>query len=124
MNQTPNFEIPESVRDIAEKSVDQAQEACNRLMETARKAQGVAAKSSEAMTSGAKELQEKVFGYAESNMEQSFKLANELVKAKDLQEALEIQNNFARQQMETYAEQAQELSQLMAKAAKKAQPKA
>ena len=38
-------------------------------------------------------------------------------------EALQIQSTYTRQQMESYTRQVQELSSLMASAAKKAQPK-
>jgi len=123
MSQPPEFEIPENVRDFAEKSVDQAKDAYSQLMDATKKAQDVVAKSSEVMTSGAKELNEKALGFAMDNMDASFKLAGQLVSAKDLQEALEIQSKFARKQMESYTEQTKEISNLMASAAKKAQPK-
>lgn len=122
MTDTPEFEIPEQMRDFAQKSVSQSQEAYNKFMEAARNAQDVVSKSSEAMTSGAKELQEKALSFTSKNMQANFDLADELIRAKDLQQALEIQSNFAKRQMETYAAQAQELSELVSKAAKKAQP--
>jgi len=62
--------------------------------------------------------------YAEANVQASFDLAERLVKAKDLQEVMEIQTQFARQQMESYTQQAQEISRMMAEAAQNAQPKA
>lgn len=123
MNQPPEFEIPESVRDFAEKSVDQAKDAYEQLIEATKKAQDAITKSSDAMTSGAKELNDKALSFAKDNINASFSLAGDLVKAKDLQEALEIQSQFARKQMESYAKQAKELSKLMTNAAKKAQPK-
>ena len=122
MSDKPDFEIPDQMRELAEKSVDQAKEAYDKFMDAAKNAQDVVAKSSEAMTSGAKEVHEKALRFASKNMQANFDLAGELVKAKDLQQALEIQSKFARDQMEAYAAQAQELSELVSKAAKKAQP--
>ncbi len=122
MTQTPEFEIPASVRDMAGKSVDQAREAYNRFMEAARQAQGMVATSTDVVTSGARELSEKAARYTEANLQANFELAQRLVHAKDLKEALDIQNQFARQQMETYAQQAQDLSRLMAQSAQKATP--
>lgn len=122
MTDTPDFEIPEQVRDFAKQSVEQSQEAYNKFMEAAKSAQDVISKSSDAMTTGAKEIQEKAMNFTTKNMKANFDLAEELVKAKDMKEALEIQSNFAKKQMEAYASQAQELSELVAKAAKKAQP--
>lgn len=122
INNPADFEVPSSVRDMASKSLDQAKDAYNRFMDAARQAQDMIAKSTNVMTVGAKEVQDKAFQYTEANVQANFELANRLVKAKDLKEALEIQAQFARNQMESYAQQAQELSRLVAAAAQKAQP--
>jgi phasin len=122
MNQTMDFEIPASVRDLASKSVDQAREAYNRFLEAARQAQDVVLKSSDVISSGAREIGEKTVKYTEANLQANFDLAQRLVRAKDIKEALDIQNQFARQQMETFAHQAQELTRLVAQSAQKAAP--
>ncbi len=56
-------------------------------------------------------------------MEAGFQLAGELARARDLKEYLEIQSRHAQKQMQTYAQQAQEIGSMMAEAAQKAQPK-
>jgi phasin len=122
MNQPMDFEIPASVRDLASKSVDQAREAYNRFLEATRQAHDVVAKSTDVMASGAREINEKAVKYTEANLHANFELAQRLVHAKDLKEALDIQSQFARQQMETFAQQAQELSRLLAQSAQKANP--
>ena len=122
MNQTREFEIPASVRDLASKSVDQAREAYNRFLEAARQAHDVVMKSSDVITSGAREINQKAVKYTEANLQANFELAQRLVHAKDIKEALDIQNQFARQQMETFAHQAQELTRLVAQSAQKAAP--
>ena len=122
MQYTPDLEIPASVREIASKSVAQAEDAYNRLVDAARQAQEMIAKSTEVFASGAKELQEKTLAYAEANTRASFDVASRLVKARDVKEAFDIQTQFARNQLETYAQQATELSRVLATAAQKAQP--
>jgi phasin len=122
MNQTVDFEIPANVREVISKSVEQAKDAYSRLAEASRQAQELVAKSTSAMTVGAKELQEKAVQYAEANVNASFEAATRLVEAKDIKEALEIQGQFARRQVETFTQQAQEMSRLVAQAAQKAQP--
>jgi len=122
MNQPLDFEIPSSVRDLASKSVEQARDAYNRFIEAARQAQEVVAKSTDVITSGARELNHKAVKYTEANLQANFELAQRLVHAKDLKEALDIQSQFARQQMETFAHQAQELTRLVAQSAQKANP--
>jgi phasin len=122
MQYTPDFEIPAPVREIATKSVEQAKDAYSRFADAARQAQDMIAKSTEVFAFGAKELQEKTLAYAEANTRASFDVASRLVKARDIKEALDIQTQFARNQMETYAQQAQELSRVLTVAAQKAQP--
>lgn len=122
MPQPLDFEIPSTVRDLASKSVDQAREAYNRFLEAARQAHDVVLKSSDVLTSGARELNEKAVKYTTDNLQANFDLAQRLVHAKDIKEALDIQSQFARQQLETYSHQAQELTRLVAQSAQKAAP--
>lgn len=117
------FEIPGSMRDMAEKSVDQAKSAYDQFMDASRKAQSMVAQSSGTVLESSKEIQQKAQSFAEQNMKAGFDLAEKLIKAKDFSEALELQSNFAQRQMETYSRQAQELTTAMAEAAKKAQSK-
>ena len=122
MNQPMDFEIPATVRDLASKSVDQAREAYNRFLEAARQAHDVVTKSTDVITNGAREINEKAVRYTEANLQANFELAQRLVHAKDLKEVLDIQSQFARRQMETFAHQAQELTRLVAQSAQKAAP--
>lgn len=122
MNQPIDFEIPANVREVAGKSVEQAKEAYYRMAEATKQAQDIVAKSTEAMTAGAREMQEKAIKYAEANIQAGFDVATKLVGAKDMKEAIEIQSQYARKQFETYTAQAQEMSRLVAQAAQKAQP--
>ena len=55
----------------------------------------------------------------QQNLDANFALANELTKAKDLTEALQIQSRHAQLQMHAYALQAQELTGMVSEAAKK-----
>src|SRR5262249_27308303 len=107
---------------LASKSVEQAREAYNRFLEAARQAHEVVSKSSDVITSGTKEINEKAVKYTEANLQANFELAQRLVHAKDLKEALDIQSQFARQQMEPCAKQAKEFSRLVAQSAQKANP--
>ena len=123
MYDKPQFEIPEAVRELAERNVDQARSAYNQFMEMARQVQETLAKSQGAMASGAMELQSKVAKFAEENIQASFAFAFDLARARDLKEYLEIQQRYAQKQMQSYALQAQELGKLLSEAAQKAQAK-
>ena len=123
MADAPRFEIPEAVRDLAERNMEQARTAYSQFMDVTRKAQEMMTKSSLSMATGIREMQERSLRYTQLNLDASFNFASELARARDPKEAMEIQAKFARQQMESYQEQAHELSRLMANTAQKAQPK-
>lgn len=123
MYEKPQFEIPETVRELAERNVEQARSAYSQFMDMARQAQNMVSKSQGAMTQSALEIQSRAMRYAEQNIDSSFAFASDLARARDLREYLEVQQRWAQQQMQTYAQQAQELGRMMAEAAQKAQPK-
>ena len=123
MYDKPQFEIPEAVRELAERNVEQARSAYGQFMEMARKVQDTVSKSQGAMAESAIELQSRVSKFAEENIQASFRFASDLSRARDLKEYIEIQQRYAQSQMKTYAHQAQELGKLMSEAAQKAKPK-
>jgi phasin len=121
MPETPQFEIPAAVRELAERNVEQARAAYAQLMDMAKQAQEMVAKSSGAMAAGTVEIQNRTMRYAQENINASFALAAELARAKDLKDYLEIQTRFAQRQIKIYTEQAQELGRLMSELAQKSQ---
>jgi phasin len=123
MPDMPPFEIPAALREQAERNVEQARTAYARFMEMAGKAQEMVARSSEAMGTTALEIQERALRFTQANMNASFVFAAELARARDAKEALEIQARYAREQMDSYTRQAQELGKLIAEAAQKVTPK-
>jgi phasin len=124
MPNTSEFEVPDSLRELTQKSVDQARKAYEQFLEQSRKAQDMVAHSSAAMGATARDVQSKAMQFTEENMRSGFELAGRLAKAKSVAEALELQSEFARRQMETYARQAQELTGLVAKASQTGSGKA
>jgi phasin len=124
MTEKQTFEIPQQLRELAEKNVEQARTAYGQFMDAM--AQAVSAwssASSDTVTSGFIAAQERGIQFAKENAEAGFALANELTKAKDLQDLLRLQSSFAQKQMQSYARQAQELGRLMAEATRSAMPK-
>jgi phasin len=123
MYDKPQFEIPEAVRELAERNVEQARSAYNQFVEMARRVQDTLSESQGAMASGVVEMQTRMAKFAEENIQASFAFASDLSRARDLKEYIEIQQRYAQKQMQAYAHQAQELGSLMGEAARKAQPK-
>ena len=54
--------------------------------------------------------------FAKENAESSFAMANDLARAKDLNEVLSIQSKYAQTQLQTYARQVQELGRMTGEA--------
>jgi hypothetical protein len=115
------FEIPHQLRQLAEKNIEQARTAYGQFMDAMTQALSAwSSVSSNAMTSGFKAVQERAIQFAKENADAGFALANELTKAKDLQDVLRLQSSFAQKQMDSYSRQGQDLSRLMAEATRSA----
>jgi hypothetical protein len=125
MAQTSAFEIPQHLRELAEKNVEQARAAYGQFMDAMVKATSMwmTAMPSNEMTAGFKAVQERAVRFAKQNGEACFALASELANAKDVPDVLAIQSRYAQTQMQAYALQAQELARLMTDAAQAMQPK-
>lgn len=123
MAEIPKMEIPDGMRQAAEKNIEQARTAYTQLLEMMRKSQEQLTRSSEVMTETALDLQAKMLRFTEENLDAGFKLASELARARDMKDYFEIQGRHAQRQMQVYALQAQELGRLMAESAQRAQPK-
>ena len=102
-----HFEVPDSVRQLMEKSVQQARTAFEQFTAAART---VAGSVNPTLPSGAKEVNEKAFSYAEVNIKAACDLAEKLVQAKNAQEFLQLQSEFVAAQLETLREQTNDLS--------------
>jgi hypothetical protein len=111
------FEVPQQMRDMAEKNIEAARAAYGQFMDAVTQAMSAWTSSpGTAVTAAFKSVQERGVQIAKENAEAAFALAADLSKAKDLQEVLSLQRDFAKKQMESYAKQAQELGRLMAEA--------
>ena len=115
------FEIPEQIRDLAERSVEQARTAYVQFMDAMLKAQSTSLTSvpATAMSTNFSDIQERAINFARQNFEASFSLATDLARAKDIAAVLDVQKRFAQSQMQAYAMQAQELGGLMMTAAQR-----
>jgi phasin len=117
-----HFEIPQDMRAFAEKSVAQAKQAFDGFMSAAHQAVNAFEGQAETARKGAKNVAEKAISFAEHNVTTSFAFAQQLVKAKDVQEVLRLQADFVRNQMQVLAEQAKELGDSARQAAKDVVP--
>ncbi len=113
-----NFEIPEQLREIAEKNVEHATAAYGQMMDSMVQAMGMWTNStpSNPAADSLKPLQDTAVRFAKQNSEAGLTLAKEIAAAKDMQTILSLQSQFAQSQMRAYGSQAQELGRLMTEA--------
>jgi phasin len=111
-NQNQNYEIPAEMRDFAEKSVEQARKAMDGFIGAAQKTVDTFEGSATTVQSSAKDMTRKTFAYAEQNIAAAFDLAQRMVRARDMQEAMQVQAEFVRQQFEAMQTQMKEFGSM------------
>jgi phasin len=107
--QPQNYEIPAEMRDFAEKSVEQARKAMDGFIGAAQKTVDTFEGSANTMQASAKDMTRKTFTYAEQNIAAAFEFAQKMVRAKDMQEAMQAQTEYVRSQFEALQAQMREL---------------
>src|SRR5918995_3658215 len=120
--QTPNYEVPAEMRDFAEKSVEQARKAMDGFIGAAQKAVDTFEGSANTVQASAKDMTRKTFAYAEQNIQAAFDLAQRMVRAKDMQEAMQVQAEFVHSQFESMQTQMKEFGSVAQSAMNKARP--
>lgn len=110
-NQPDQFQVPPEMRALAEKSVEQAKQAVEGFIAAAHRTVSLLEGQAETARKGAKDVGQKAIDFAGQNIASSFELAQRMVRAKDMQEMLELQATYIRTQMQVLSEQAKELGQ-------------
>ena len=120
-----NFDVPTQMRQFAEQSVEQAKKAVDGFLSAAQKTAVTLETHASTAQSGAKDVGQKVMSFAEQNINHSFEFAQKLVRAKDVQEVMALQQEFLKAQMQAMQTQAKDLGATATKAAMdSAKPKA
>jgi phasin len=114
-NPAEQFQIPPEMRAMAEKSVEQAKQAVEGFISAAHRTVSTFEGQAETARKGAKDVSAKAMDFAGKNITSSFDFAQKLVRAKDMQEMLELQASYVRTQMQVLADQAKELGQTTSK---------
>lgn len=109
---TQSFEIPTEMRDLAEKSVDQARTAVSSLFGTVSKTAEQMQSSSKSVQSSMQSVVSKGFEQVQENANATFDFAQKLARTRDLREAFELQAEFLKTQVTTMQTQAKDLGAL------------
>ena len=101
----------QSVRQAAENTLSQARQAVDQYMREATRLYGAVEASAEAAQSGAREINRKALGFAETNVQATFDFAQRLVRAKDPKEIVQLQQEFLKRQVEQMNSHIKELGE-------------
>ncbi len=115
MTRTP-FQIPEQMRDVADRSVEEAKKAVEQFLDATQKAVANAEGSVRSLQEGAADINRQAMAFVEENMAASFDLAQRLVRARTVEEVASIQQEFMGRQMAKFAEQGKQLGDMAGRA--------
>lgn len=104
-----NLDVPTQMRQFAEQSVEQAKKAVDGFLSAAHKTAVTLENQASTAQSGAKDMGQKVMTFAEQNINNSFEFAQKLVRAKDIQEVMALQQEYLKSQMQAMQAQAKDL---------------
>jgi len=111
----PSFDVPASVREFAEKSVNSARDAYAKLKTAADDASGLLGETIETAREGTFAIGLKAVDAAKSNSDASFSFARELFGARTMSDVIELQTTFARKQFDAFTSQFKEFQSLTEK---------
>lgn len=109
----PKLEVPAELRDLAEKTIEQAEKAFGMFFDAA-------AKSMASVPGAGSDISRQALTFTEQNMKAAFEHARKLVQANDLQEAMRIQSEFLRSQFTSAGEHMRQITGQVMTAAKDA----
>ena len=109
----PKLEVPAELRDLVEKTIDQAEKAFGMFFDAANK-------SVTSIPTPGTEISKQALTFTEQNMKAAFEHARKLVHATDLQQALQIQSEFLRSQFTNAGDHMRQITGNVMSAAKDA----
>jgi phasin len=114
---TPQFEIPNEMRAVAERNVEQAKLAFNNCMQAAQEAVSAFDRWIKASQVGALGISKKAMSFAQRNVLSAFEFAQKIVQAKDIHEFIRMQTEFVQSQVQVLSEQVKDLGETATKTA-------
>jgi len=113
MQEMPKIgEMPEPMRQVMKSSIEQARKAFETFIAASQQAMANIDTSSAPASHSMKMLNQKIAEFTKANAEANFDLALKLADAKEMGDVIELQNQHVRQQMDTFAQQLEELRRL------------
>ena len=115
-------EIPEPLRELMKMSIEQAKRAFEAFISTSEKTWKSLENASPSGRASLYALNAKIAEITRRNAEANFALAMKLAEIKDVSQAMELQSQHVREQMETFVHQLEEMRDLTAQIIQEANP--
>lgn len=116
MQRTP-FDVPEQMREVADRSVNEAKKAFEQFLDATQQAVAKAEGSAKTLQEGAADVNRQALAFIENNMAASFDLAQRLVRARTVEEVAAIQREYVTRQLAVAAEQGKEIGEMLGRTA-------
>ena len=116
------FQVPEEMRNMAERSLTQAREALENFWRASRQSAETVEKTGDRVQAGTRAMARQALSSAEQNIRTTLDYAERLVRARDLQEAARIQAEFVRSQAEAMQTQMREFGSAVQSGISRAAP--
>ena len=111
----PKMEVPAMFREATEKGIENAREAYAKVKNAAEDATDLMEDTFETSRQGVVEFNHKAVDAAKANADATFTFVKDIMSAKSLAEAIELQSTFARQQFDALSAQSKDLHELATK---------
>lgn len=108
-------EFPEPLRELMKMSIEQARRAFDTFASSSEKAWKSLENSSQSARASLQQLNAKIAEITRANAEANFNLAVRLAECKDVGEAMELQSEHVRNQMDKFVHQLEEMRDLATK---------
>ena len=114
---TLQFEIPNEMRAVAERSVQQTKVAFQQLVQAAQKAVFPSEERAMASQVGVLDATKTAMTFAERNVLSTFEFAQKIVQTKDIQKLVRMQTEFLQAQTQSLGEHVKDLGETVSRAA-------
>ncbi|XSG80927.1 MAG: phasin family protein [Methyloligella sp. ZOD6] len=114
------MEMPGSVRDLMKMGIEQARYAFENFATTSEQAMRTFEANAGPMGESMRSLNDKISQITRANAEANFALAMKLAEANDFQQAMTLQSEHMKRQMESFSKQIEEIREMATKAIQEA----
>jgi len=115
--QSKPFEIPDQMREAADRSVAEARKAFEQFVDATSKAMANAEGAARTLSEGAADMSRQSLAFVEENISRSFDLAQRLVQARTPQEIAALQQEDLQRQISAISDQGKALGEMATRAA-------